>query len=203
MRSLSRGLLVFKRLQAPVNNHGQPLNCNSSWRQSLDAKAATKRCPVTPASHVARTDVSPHAESASEQHGIQSRDEATSEPPSLLAQSPRDLWLEAFEKLPKEIHGQLNLNDSTQKPLLQQIQELSSLAKLRQEECEKQFWKLRVGDHEIVLRDYAVTIIDGLRKIGDIAIQFAPPQASIPWSAMKILMQVCLRVWRGHCLLLC
>lgn len=123
------------------------------------------------------------------------------------ARVPRDLWLEAIEKLPKEANRELHITDSTHmsqptailqhncntSTQLQQIQDLASLAKKRQEECEKKFWKFRVGDHEVVLRDYAVTIIGSLQKIGDVAIQFAPPQASIPWTAVKVLMQVCLR----------
>ncbi|SPQ26473.1 155b9fce-3d70-4eae-8d87-6b345046ed02 [Thermothielavioides terrestris] len=107
--------------------------------------------------------------------------------PSLLAK--RDLWLEAFEKLPKDTQRQLQRDNATQGPHNQQIQELLNLVKKKQEECERKFWRLRVGDHEIVLRDYAVTIVGCLQKIGDIAIQFAPPQASIPWSAVKALLQ--------------
>jgi hypothetical protein len=139
--------------------------------------------------------VLPHAEPPQEQHDRRAQDGPRPALPSPPARTPRDLWLEAFEKLPKGTQRGLHLGDSNEKPLLQQIQDLSSLARTRQEECENKFWKLRVGDHEIVLRDYAVTIVDGLRKIGDIAVQFAPPQASIPWSAVKALMQVRLRFW--------
>ncbi|AEO64672.1 uncharacterized protein THITE_74764 [Thermothielavioides terrestris NRRL 8126] len=108
--------------------------------------------------------------------------------PSLLAK--RDLWLEAFEKLPKDTQRQLQRDNATQGPHNQQIQELLNLVKKKQEECERKFWRLRVGDHEIVLRDYAATIVGCWQKIGDIAIQFAPPQASIPWSAVKALLQI-------------
>jgi hypothetical protein len=95
-----------------------------------------------------------------------------------------------LEKLPKQTQQVFNLGDPKQKQLLQQIQELSTIVKTRQEECERKFWKLSVGDHEIVVRDYAVTIVNCLQKIGDVAIQFAPPQASIPRSVVKAIMQV-------------
>jgi hypothetical protein len=75
-----------------------------------------------------------------------------------------------LEKLPKQTQQELCLGDLEQKPHLQQIQELTTIVKTRQDECEKKFWKLQVGDHEIVLRDYAVTIVSCLQKIGDIAI---------------------------------
>jgi hypothetical protein len=75
-------------------------------------------------------------------------------------------------------------------PIKQQIDDLVKVAKTRQEECKEKFWILPVGDHKIVIRDYAVKIISCLEKIGDTAIQFAPPQASIPWAVVKVVMQV-------------
>jgi hypothetical protein len=101
----------------------------------------------------------------------------------------RDLWLEAFERLPEETQRELRLSNAEEKPCHEQLHELTSLTKARQEECEKKFWKFRVGSHEIVLRDYAGTIVDVLRKIGDVAIQFAPPPASIPWAVVKTILQ--------------
>jgi hypothetical protein len=80
--------------------------------------------------------------------------------------------------------------DSDQKSLREHIDELLELTKKRQDECEKKFWKFQVGDHEIVLRDYAVRIVSCLKTVGDIAIQFAPPQAGVAWSAVKVVMQV-------------
>jgi len=82
------------------------------------------------------------------------------------------------------------MGDSEQKSVPQHIGELVEIAKKKQEECKANFWKLRIGDHEMILRDQAANIINYLTKIGDIAIQFAPPQASIPWSTIKAIMQV-------------
>ncbi|QKX62010.1 uncharacterized protein TRUGW13939_09166 [Talaromyces rugulosus] len=102
---------------------------------------------------------------------------------------PRDLWREALETLPKQIQQELNTEGTEQKPLGIQISELLEVTRKRQEECERKFWKFRVGDHEIVLRDYAVKTVGCLQQIGDIAVMFAPPQASIPWSVIKMVMQ--------------
>ena len=82
------------------------------------------------------------------------------------------------------------MGEAEQKLYSQQIDELLKVAKTRQEEYEKNYWKFPVGNREIVLRDYAVKIISGLQQVGDIAIQFAPPQACIAWSAVKIVLQV-------------
>jgi hypothetical protein len=103
----------------------------------------------------------------------------------------RDLWREAFEKLPKGTQQEIGIRDFDQKSQRDHIYELLEVARARQKECENKFWKFRVGVHEIVIRDYAVRIVDCLQKVGDIAIQFAPPQASVPWSIVKIVLQVC------------
>lgn len=128
------------------------------------------------------------------------RDGATSLPSSPRApgqpSASRDLWREAIEDLPKRTQQKLGLQDAKQGSLAEQIEELSELVKKKQQECEQKFWKFRVGDHEYVLRDYAVRIVDFLQKTGDIVIPFAPPQASIPWSLVKAVMKVCHRLLR-------
>ncbi|KAL2827333.1 hypothetical protein BDW59DRAFT_160300 [Aspergillus cavernicola] len=35
-----------------------------------------------------------------------------------------------------------------------------------------------------------VQIVDWLEKAGDIAVQFSPPRASLPWSMLKMVMQI-------------
>jgi hypothetical protein len=60
----------------------------------------------------------------------------------------------------------------------------------KQEECEDKFWKVEIGGKDIVLRDYTTSIVGWLEKAGDIAIQSAPPQASLPWDMVKSLMKV-------------
>lgn len=101
------------------------------------------------------------------------------------------LWLKAFKKSPDDIQAKLKIMDADQKSPREQIDDITKATKTKQEECEAKFWKFNVGKHEIVLRDYAIRIVGSLATIGDVAIQFAPPQASIAWSAVKAVMQVC------------
>jgi len=75
-----------------------------------------------------------------------------------------------------------------------QIKVLLQVAKDKQEKCEKKFWKIRIGDEEVVIRDYFKCTLDLLGKVGDVAVQFAPWPGPIVWSAVKVLMQVRLRV---------
>ncbi len=64
------------------------------------------------------------------------------------------------------------------------------IAKEKQDECERNSWKFSIGNHEVILRDQAASIVSFLKQFGDIAMEFAPPQASIPWAAIKGAMQV-------------
>ncbi|KAJ5721659.1 uncharacterized protein N7483_009593 [Penicillium malachiteum] len=89
----------------------------------------------------------------------------------------RDLWRDALAQLP---------------PSKQEILKGMGLDNIRakQEECEKKFWKVSFGGEDIVLRDYTTKILGWLEKAGDIAIQFAPANASLPWEIVKSLMEI-------------
>ncbi|KAH8901279.1 hypothetical protein GQ53DRAFT_850827 [Thozetella sp. PMI_491] len=105
----------------------------------------------------------------------------------------RDLWAEAFDKLDKSTQEQLHLGkvqNENQNSLKNQIDGLLDEVRAKQRVCEGKAWKFTVGHHEIVLRDQAVIIINFLTQIGDIAIPFAPAQASIPWSIVKNVLKI-------------
>jgi hypothetical protein len=113
--------------------------------------------------------------------------------PQLSLLPKGDMWQEALGMLSKETKQQIEemgVGDPKSQSISDQINDLVNIAKTKQEECEKKFWRFHIGDHEIIIRDYAVKIVGWLQKIGDIAVQFAPPQASLPWAAIKVVMQV-------------
>lgn len=112
------------------------------------------------------------------------------------SESPeRDLWQEALQELPAVVQKKLKdmgLHDLKSASMRSEIDGIVNLAKTRQEECEKRFWKVNMNGNEIVVRDYATKIVGWLQQTGDIAVQFAPPQASLPWAVIKSVMQVCI-----------
>ena len=119
------------------------------------------------------------------------------ENPAETADSPKDLWVEALNSLPEskqEMLKKMGFNQSSaqSESVGSSIEDLVVVVNQRQEECEKKFWKVKVGGEEIVLRSYTNNIVDWLGKAGDIAVQFAPPQAALPWSVIKSVMQVIL-----------
>ncbi|KAJ5362328.1 hypothetical protein N7541_003172 [Penicillium brevicompactum] len=70
------------------------------------------------------------------------------------------------------------------------IDDLVSVVNKKQEECEKKFWRVSVGGEDIVLRDYTTQIVGWVEKAGDIAMNFAPPQVSLPWGLIKNMLQI-------------
>lgn len=119
------------------------------------------------------------------------------EKPAETPDAPKDLWVEALNSLPESKQETLkkmgfNQSNSQSRSVESSIEDLVGVVNQRQEECEKKFLKVNVGGEEIVLRNYTNNIIDWLGKAGDIAVQFAPPQAAIPWSVIKSVMQVTL-----------
>ncbi|KAJ5175432.1 uncharacterized protein N7482_001309 [Penicillium canariense] len=105
----------------------------------------------------------------------------------------RDLWHDAFKQLPVAKQQKLRtmgFDRLSSGSVESDISELVSEVNKKQEECEKKFWRVPVGGEEIVLRNYTTKIVGWLEKAGDIAVQFAPPQASIPWQVLKSVMQI-------------
>jgi hypothetical protein len=106
--------------------------------------------------------------------------------------APRDRWLDAFNQLPPAKQSTLkgmgfgaskSENQSSIKDLVKEVNE-------KQKECEKKFWHVNLFGEKIVLREYTTKIIGWLEKAGDVAVQFAPPQVSLPWDCVKSLMKV-------------
>lgn len=104
-----------------------------------------------------------------------------------------DRWQDAFMSLPEDkqkILKDMGFDKPKSANTKSSISDLIISVNEKQAECEKKFWQVNVGGKDIVFRDYTTSIVGWLEKAGDIAIQFAPPQASLPWDLVKSLMKV-------------
>ncbi|KAK9859184.1 isoform 2 of ankyrin repeat domain-containing protein 50 [Penicillium brevicompactum] len=105
----------------------------------------------------------------------------------------RDLWQDALAQLSpssRETLKKMGLDQIRSVSADSTIKDLAGVVNDRQEECEKKFWKVSFGGEDIVLRDYTSRIIGWLEKAGDVAIQFAPTQASLAWDIVKNFMEI-------------
>ncbi|KAJ5842111.1 hypothetical protein N7534_011941 [Penicillium rubens] len=126
---------------------------------------------------------------------VESTELPAEEKPAEKPDAPKDLWVEALNSLPESKQEALkkmgfNQSNAQSGSVESSIEDLVGVVSQRQEECENKFWKVKFNGEEIVLRNYTNNIVDWLGKAGDIAVQFAPPQAAIPWSVIKSVMQI-------------
>jgi hypothetical protein len=117
--------------------------------------------------------------------------------PQSASISPPDLWDAALQKLSiddQEAIQKLQPNSSTQQPMSEKIDELRVLTSIVQDKCKAKAYKFRFRGKDIIVRDIAGKIIFWLNKfkeVGDIAVNFDPVHASLPWAGVRFLLQVC------------
>lgn len=104
-----------------------------------------------------------------------------------VQQSPapptRNLWDIAALRLSEKEKTHLDLNASAK------LDGLLSAVKSRMQECEQRQWTIK----EVVLRDVFAKIAKWIEKfieIGDVAVQYDPGHAALPWAALRFLLKI-------------
>ena len=103
----------------------------------------------------------------------------------------RGLWGLALEKLSVEEKAAVSTIVSDSK--LDVLQHLRTAAEKKRNDCEDRRWKFEVNGRQIILRDVADKIlvwVDKFKQIGDIAVNFDPVHAALPWAGVRFLLEV-------------
>lgn len=110
------------------------------------------------------------------------------------AQQPvaSDLWGEAFRKVNDETQRWIKNHglDSSKRAKSEDVIDLIKEKNKSLFEEKGSPAKIEIGSQKIVFREYVSDIVTFLTAAGDLAINFAPPQAGVPWAAAKALMRV-------------
>ncbi|KAK1846472.1 ankyrin repeat-containing protein [Colletotrichum chrysophilum] len=103
-----------------------------------------------------------------------------------------NFWASAMKRLAEHDVSQLlkavgpqGNHDATLRGLLDAINS-------RKRECMKKRWKVTIKDRTIILRDILEKIsvwVSKVIKIGDVAVQYDPVSAALPWAAVRLVMQ--------------
>lgn len=113
----------------------------------------------------------------------------------------RDLWDLALEQLSVENKEAVSQIVSDSK--LDLLRHLHTAALKKQTECDDKRWRFEINGRQIILRDIAQKIIawiDKFKQIGDIAVNFDPVHASLPWAGIRFLLEVGLTITvKEHC----
>lgn len=104
----------------------------------------------------------------------------------------RDLWASARERLSVVDRHQIVFDGQDNIELLQEVQCLTENAR---DQSIKKRWRFRRPDsgETIVLRDRFTKIILWVtlfKQIGDVAVQYDPQHAALPWAGVRFILQV-------------
>lgn len=102
-----------------------------------------------------------------------------------------DLWNAAAVSLSEEDKLSIDFSRDNKHAILQDI---LATAEIKRQTCMKKRWKYkrRNGD-VIILRDVCEKLANWVRKfkeIGDVAVQYDPGHAALPWAAVRFLLQL-------------
>ncbi|KAI3545421.1 hypothetical protein CSPX01_05065 [Colletotrichum filicis] len=109
--------------------------------------------------------------------------------PIIVTESaPVDLWHEALNKTHQDTKswmGKFGIDRSS----TIQVQELTTLVRQSEEIYQDASSGLKIGERNILWRDYANRVVAWVTMIGDISVPFAPTPVSPVWSALRVLLQ--------------
>ena len=94
-----------------------------------------------------------------------------------------NLWDLAATRLSEKDKATLDLSSTTK------LDDLLSAVDSRRKECERRQWTVK----RVVLRDVFTKIAKWIEKfieVGDIAVQYDPGHAALPWAALRFLLKV-------------
>ena len=98
------------------------------------------------------------------------------------------LWSKAVAALSEEERRILHTNE----PPRQVVKNLLHTVEEEKQLCLEKRWKYRKDGQDIILRDKLEKIMMWVSKfvaVGDVAIQYEPLHAALPWAAVRFLLQ--------------
>jgi hypothetical protein len=102
------------------------------------------------------------------------------------------LWKTAFDKLSDYDKKCLLFTDDDRSKYLERVLEATVESR---DACREKGLKFNIGEKTFVVRDLADKIlswVERFKKIGDIAVQYDPVHAALPWAGIRLLLQACL-----------
>ncbi|KAI0440189.1 hypothetical protein F4803DRAFT_528424 [Xylaria telfairii] len=109
-----------------------------------------------------------------------------------LASQTGSKWEQALQRLGKEDREQFNVVRKSLDEPWKVLEGVLAVANERKEECIRKRWKLVINRRTIYIRDILEKLSLWVKKIvtiGDVAIQYDPVHAALPWAAVRFILQ--------------
>jgi len=114
-----------------------------------------------------------------------------------LQQEASDLWAKAYNKLPIECKQDLEHVDNTYSSEPEKLEALKQLLEHAMEAKGKNIasqWKLKWGGKEVNVREKAERLVGWItrfKEVVDIAVQYDPVHAALPWAGVRLILNAC------------
>ena len=105
----------------------------------------------------------------------------------------QDLWTKAYQMLPDELKQQLGMNNCIAANKLQTLQDLLATAVQAKDTSMAKRLNFKWGDKEINVQEVADRLVGWItrfKEIGDIAVQYDPTHATLPWAGVRFILLV-------------
>ena len=105
--------------------------------------------------------------------------------------STEKLWDEAFGNLSKEDKATIDPQHTDKRDILEDVLKAVEKKKLL---CLRKRWKYRKASGEVIilhdLLEKVVVWVNKFKEVIDVAVQYDPLHATLPWAAVRFLLQV-------------
>ncbi|KAH0557050.1 hypothetical protein GP486_005162, partial [Trichoglossum hirsutum] len=105
----------------------------------------------------------------------------------------KDLWVVAVKLLDEEDRLQIDFQTTGTT-----VQEVYAAAQEKKKECIRKRWRYTKKNGEVIILhdvfDKIASWVDKFKQIGDIAVQFDPVHASLPWAGIRFFLQIAVNV---------
>ncbi|KAK0378340.1 hypothetical protein CLIM01_04306 [Colletotrichum limetticola] len=136
------------------------------------------------------------ADSKHSRESTEAHDEAPSsdiqlvkcQPIIVTENAPVDLWHEALNNTHQDTKSWMGKFGVDRSSTIQ-VQELTTLVRQSEETYQDASSGLKIGERNILWRDYANRVVAWVTMIGDISVPFAPAPVSPVWSTLRVLLQ--------------
>ena len=106
--------------------------------------------------------------------------------------SSNDLWADAAAQLSND--DKLNINFSRPDKLNILAELLADAERFKQRSIESRWKYTRKSGETVIIRDVFKKIVrwvEVFQQVGDVAVQYDPSHAALPWAGIRFILQVC------------
>ncbi len=73
------------------------------------------------------------------------------------------------------------------------LDHLCKVAKRKEKECAEKRWRFELHGRKIIMRDVVHKVVkwlDLFKQVGDVAVQYDPGHAALPWAGVRFFLEV-------------